>query len=194
MVSWPVILGLIHSKDILPQRVTSPGYHAVICLTASRAGKWDCSPWTQVCFHHSTKLFETSAKIYQFLFLWTVAWSQNMQNNLESSGKYLTWCEWVRTHAFYMARGWNGTYPPGMVDPSDTASTHETLAFWMYRRSRPGRFRPVPHLLSIFPPCLPFYCLFNLRILGSHGSPSLPSPTQHEQGSAEAVKFLSVIF
>jgi hypothetical protein len=75
-----------------------------------------------------------------------------------------------------------------MVDPSDTASTHETLVFWMYRRSRPGIFRPAPHLLSIFPPCLPFYCLFNLRTLGRHGSPSLPPPTQHEQGSAEAVK------
>ncbi len=29
MMSWLVFLGLIRSKGILPQRVTSPGYHAV---------------------------------------------------------------------------------------------------------------------------------------------------------------------
>lgn len=95
MVSWPVILGLIRSNDMLPQRVTSLGYHAVFATPPAEQEGGDAylrlksvPPQYQTFLKHALNPLDPLP--YGQL---RAGDPKNMQKNLESSGKLSIWCE-----------------------------------------------------------------------------------------------------
>jgi hypothetical protein len=94
MVSWPVILGLIRSNDMLPQRVTSPGYHAVFATPpAEQEGVMLTLLRLKSVFTTVPNFLETYARSTRFSSLWTVA-CRRPQKYAENCG--------INRKAFYM--------------------------------------------------------------------------------------------